>query len=112
MQKQIDITGPAGTYTVSQKGVQFPDGTIQWGDPDNENVVNVTTLRDREHSGTFYLDREGGTSSIASMRRSYADKVHAAGKSIRAKVDLEPGEYPHIVTRLMILAIGETVPQD
>jgi len=106
MAKILDIKkDKAGAYSATQKGVLFPDGTIVWGDPNDQNRVEISLLNESRSSGVFMLDRtdhvDGDKYSVASLRSAYVTKLE--------RVKAGPGfeGHPRIVTRQLMLAIGE-----
>ena len=112
MALKFDIrNGSEGVTTATQKGVLFPNGKIIWGDPNDENLVSVPELNSGSSgSGQYRLDRTDADTrdrySVAKLNNDYLIKVAKASTAIQAPIDVE--DYPRIVARQIMLAIGET----
>lgn len=101
--------GESGVTTATQKGLQFANGVVIWGDPNNDNLVQVPPLNGGLSRGSYYLDRVGDESdvhSLARLNQDYSRLVAKTAGTILAPIDVE--DYPRIVARSIMLAIGET----
>jgi hypothetical protein len=100
----IDLDAPhEGVQTATQRGVQWPDGTIVWGDPNDRNRVELPALA--PYLGTprttFYLDqysKTGAGMGIRSILKGHERMIEA--------LHLTSPVPPRILERTLMLSAG------